>query len=94
MSNKKNQIFYLFSIGLLIVIVFLGYYVSEQIPSFVFPFLLFLCCLLLLPGAMYHIRPEQEPSAVSWKIFISIVIGCFSLFIGFIICLLKYIGIC
>ena len=94
MTNRINIMCYLFSIGLLLIIVFLGYYFVDHIPAIVFLFLLFLCCLLLLPGAIYNIQPEQEPTAISWKIFISILVGCVTVFIGLIVCFLKYIGFC
>ncbi len=93
MIKKRILICNFLSAAILVIVVLLGCFFENQIPSFVFLLLLFSCCLFMLPYLLYSIKPEQEPSAVTWRIFFSIMIGCFIFFIGFVICLLKFLKI-
>ena len=79
MIKKRILICNFLSAAILVIVVLLGCFFENQIPSFVFLLLLFSCCLFMLPYLLYSIKPEQEPSAVTWRIFFSIMIGSFLL---------------
>ena len=91
--NNKYHIYLLF-LGLIIFVITLFVVLFyESVPDIVVAFLCFLSLVLMLPNVLFSVRAEQEPTAITWKISISIIIATVFSILWLVICILRFFNL-